>query len=205
MTEKGELTPNSDTSRHDVTRLLLAWGDGDEAALEELYPLVQAELRRLARGRLRHERAQHTLETTGLVHEAFLRLVDQERAQWQSRGHFLAIAARMMRRVLVDYARRRLSLKRGGELVQVPLEDAPILGSSHEVLRVHEALAELSQIDRRKATMIELRFFGGLSIDETAQALGVSPGTVMRDWTLAKAWLKRQLREPGLPKTPDAP
>lgn len=186
----------ADESTQDVTRLLVAWGEGEEAALERLYPLIYDELRRLARGRLRHERAQHTLETTALVHEAFLRLVGQEKGAWDSRGHFFAIAAKMMRRVLVDYARRRRGQKRGGDLVHVALEDAPTVAvhSGEEVLRVHDALEDLAKVDERKATMVELRFFGGLSIEETAHCLGVSAGTVMRDWTLAKAWLKRHLQ-----------
>ncbi len=185
------------TSR-DVTRLLSAWGGGDEAALDRLYPLVYEELHRLAHGRMRHERSDHTLQPTALVHEAFLRLVDQNRGGWESRGHFFAIAARMMRRVLVDYARQRSRNKRGGDAVRLPLDEA--MGITRQpagdVLAIHEALEVLVTVDPRKAKMVELRFFGGLSIDETAECLNVSPGTVMRDWTLAKAWLKRQLQMP---------
>lgn len=190
-------------SQSDVTRLLVAWGDGDEEVLERLYPLVYDELRRLAHGRIRHEREPHTLQTTALVHEAFLRLVGQNGNAWESRGHFFAIAAQMMRRVLVDYARRRRGQKRGGGLVPLSLEEAPepASGTADEVLRIHDALTDLAKVDGRKAKMVELRFFGGLSIAETARCLEVSEGTVMRDWTLAKAWLKRRLE----PRTPPAP
>lgn len=179
-----------------VTSYLEAWGNGDWEASHRLFPLVYEELKRLARSRMRREREGHTLATTGLVHEAYLRLVAQHRGAWESRGHFFAIAAQMMRRVLVDYARQRQSKKRGGDAVHLPLEEvsASAPGPTREVLAVHEALEILQTIDRRKALMIELRFFGGLSIDETAECLAVSPGTVMRDWTLAKAWLQRELR-----------
>ena len=182
----------------DVTRLLVTWGRGDETALEGLLPLVYDELHRLARGRMRHERSEHTLQTTALVHEAFLRLVDQQHGAWESRGHFFAIAAQMMRRVLVDYARRHRGKKRGGSAIRLALDEAPEVASqpAHDVLAVHDALEALATFDPRKARIVELRFFGGLSIDETAECLNVSPGTVMRDWTLAKAWLKRQMQAP---------
>lgn len=180
----------------DVTDLLVAWGHGDPEALEQLLPLVYAQLRRLAHGRLRHERSQHTLQTTALVHEAFVRLVDQRRAGWESRGHFFAIAAQMMRRVLVDYARRRKGQKRGGGIPRVALEGVPVAAeeAAPDVLVLHDALEALANRDPRRAQMVELRFFGGLTIEETAEALRVSPGTVMRDWTLAKAWLQREIR-----------
>jgi RNA polymerase sigma factor (TIGR02999 family) len=182
----------------DVTRLLVAWSGGDEAALDQLYPLVYEELHRLAYGRMRHERQGHTLQPTALVHEAFLRLADQNRGIWENRGHFFAIATRMMRRVLVDYARRRQRGKRGGGAVHLSLEEALEAGRppARDVLAVHDAIEVLATVDRRKARMVELRFFGGLSIEETAECLGVSPGTVMRDWTLSKAWLKRQIQTP---------
>lgn len=180
---------------HDVTRLLAAWGEGDPSALDRLYPRIYDHLRLLARGRMRRERAQHTLDATALVNEAFLRLARQERDDWESRGQFFALAAQTMRRVLVDHARRRHGAKRGGGRAHVALDDAPVVAKHDaDVLRVHDALGDLAKVDPRKATMIELRFFGGFSIDETASCLGVSPGTVMRDWTLAKAWLKRHLR-----------
>ncbi|MEM7351869.1 MAG: sigma-70 family RNA polymerase sigma factor [Acidobacteriota bacterium] len=185
--------------RSGVTRLLAAWGEGNREAFDQLCPLIYEELRRLAHGQMRRERHRHTLQTTALVHEALLRLTGQREVAWESRGHFYAIAARMMRRVLVDYARRRLGKKRGGDLLRLSLEDAPeiISGPSDHVLAVNDALDALAVVDARKAQVVELRFFGGLSIDETARILGVSPGTVMRDWTLAKAWLQREMREPA--------
>jgi RNA polymerase sigma factor (TIGR02999 family) len=183
-------------ARSEVTRILAAWRDGDEGALDRLFPLVYEGLRRLARGRMRRERAEHTLQTTALVHEAFLRLVDQGHASWESSGQFFAITARMMRRVLVDYARRRRGKKRGGGLVHLTLDAATDVAArpAQDVLAVDEALAALAALDPRKAKMVELRFFGGLSIEETAATLNVSPGTVMRDWTLAKAWLRREIQ-----------
>ncbi|MEM8932668.1 MAG: ECF-type sigma factor [Acidobacteriota bacterium] len=182
---------------HDMTRLLAAWGDGDDAAFARLFPRIYDDLRRLAHGRMRHERAQHTLDATALVHEAFVRLARQRQVQWDSRGQFFALAAQMMRRVLVDHARRRHGAKRGGDAAHVALDDASAAAADRDVedvLRIHDALDDLARFDRRKATMVELRFFGGFSIDETARCLSVSPGTVMRDWTLAKAWLKHHLR-----------
>ncbi len=183
-------------SQSEVTQLLVAWGGGDEEALAQLYSLVYEELHRLAHGRMRHERAAHTLQTTALIHEAFFRLIDQKQGGWESRGHFFAIAAQMMRRVLVDYARRRQGKKRGGDVIRLSLAEAPDIAAppEHDVLVVNDALEALATVDSRKAKMVELRFFGGLSIEETATCLGVSPGTVMRDWTLAKAWLKRQIQ-----------
>ncbi|MEO8657867.1 MAG: sigma-70 family RNA polymerase sigma factor [Bryobacteraceae bacterium] len=186
------------TGQHDVTGLLVAWGNGDTQAFESLFPMVYDELRRLARGRLRKERPDHTLSATGLVHEAYLRLVDQRRVQWQNRSQFFALAAEVMRRLLVDYARRRKQAKRGDGVIPVPLENVEIstgLGAdlAADILGLDMALTELAALDARKAKLVELRFFGGLDIEETAAVLGVSPGTVMRDWTLAKAWLKRAL------------
>ncbi|MBL8220949.1 MAG: sigma-70 family RNA polymerase sigma factor [Bryobacterales bacterium] len=181
-----------------VTELLTAASRGDFSAREELVPLVYAELRRLARRRLARERPNHTLQPTALVHEAYMRLIDHPRADWQNRAHFFAVAAEIMRRVLVDYARRRQTVKRGGGALQVALQDAGSLeaaaeGPAASVLAVEAALTELTRIDPRKARLVELRFFGGLSIEETAEVLGVSPGTVMRDWTIAKAFLKKGL------------
>ena len=182
-----------------VTELLMAWGGGDLDALDPLYGIVYDELHRLARRRMRQERKEHTLQATALVHEAYFRLMEQRRGNWESRGHFFALAAQAMRRVLVDHARRHRSQKRGGEAVHLALEAAGEVSRqpAAEVLQVHEALDALAAVDARKAKMVELRFFAGLGIRETAEALGVSPGTVMRDWTLAKAWLNRQIQPRG--------
>ncbi len=179
----------------DVTRLLLAWSNGDREALDQLMPIVYAELRRLASRHLGGERPCHTLQTTALVHEAYLRLVDQSSLQWQNRAHFFAMAARMMRHILVDYARARHNAKRGGRAVKVTLDEAAEVSTerSSEMVALDDALTALSEFDQRKSRIVELRFFGGLSIEETAVALEVSPGTVMREWTLAKAWLQREI------------
>ena len=179
----------------DVTRLLVAWGNGDEAARDELMPLVYDELRRLAHRYMGRERLGHTLQTSGLVNEAYLRIIDQSQVHWQNRAHFFGIAAQMMRRILVDYARTRGYAKRGGGALQVSLDEAMIVSEerSAEVVALDDALKALAEFDERKSQIVELRFFGGLSIDETAEVLKVSPGTVMRDWTLAKAWLRKQM------------
>jgi RNA polymerase sigma factor (TIGR02999 family) len=189
-------------SENEVTRLLVAWSNGDQAALEQLTPLVYSELHRLAHQRLGRERKGHTLQTTALVHEAYLRLIDQKEVRWQNRAHFFAIAAQMMRRILVDYARSRSVAKRGGDARQVSLDEAMEVSGERaaDVIALDEALKSLSELDQRKSRIIELRFFGGLSIEETAEVLGVSPGTVMRDWTFAKAWLQREISKGG----PDA-
>ncbi|HEX8068831.1 MAG TPA: sigma-70 family RNA polymerase sigma factor [Pyrinomonadaceae bacterium] len=180
-------------SPQEVTQLLAAWGDGDRAALDRLLPLVYEELRRLAHRYMRRERPGHSLQTTALVNEAYLRLVDQTRVRWQGRAHFYGIAAQMMRRVLVDHARARGYAKRGGAAQHVPLDEALVVSAARadEVVALDDALKTLAEIDQRKAQLVELRFFGGLSIEEAAAVLQVSPGTVMREWTLAKAWLKR--------------
>ena len=177
---------------NEVTQLLVAWGNGDQAALDQLMPLVYSELHRLAHRHIKKERPGHTLQTSALLNEAFLRLVDQRDVTWQSRAHFFAIAAQMMRRILVDYARSRRYAKRGGDAQQVSLDDNLMISSrlSTDVVQLHEALNELTAVDERKGKVVELKFFGGLSIEETAEVLGVSEGTVMRDWTLAKAWLR---------------
>jgi RNA polymerase sigma factor (TIGR02999 family) len=178
-----------------ITHLLVAWGQGDRAALDQLVPLVNTELRRLARSYLRGERQNHTLQTTALVNEAYLRLVDQKHVRWQNRAHFLAIAAQLMRRILVDYARRRQYQKRGGGALQVTLNEAESLANerSPDLVALDEALLELAKMDARRSQVVELRFFGGLSIEETAEALKVSPTTVERDWIIAKAWLHKEL------------
>ncbi len=184
-------------SQHEVTKLLVAWGKGDQNARDELMPLVYEELHRLAHSYMIRERPAHTLQTSGLVNEAFLRLVDQTDVHWQNRAHFFGIAAQMMRRVLVDYARSRRYAKRGGSAPQVSLDEGLIISQerSEEVVALDEALKSLSDFDLRKSQIVELRFFGGLSIEETAEVLKVSPGTVKRDWMLAKAWLRREITD----------
>lgn len=180
----------------DVTRLLLAWRDGDGAALNQLLPLVYAELHRLAHRQMRNERPGHTLQTTALVHEAYLRLVGSERVHWQNRAQFFAICAQLMRRILVDAARSRDALKRGGEGVHVALDEAPLVSRQPDtdVIALDEALTKLAAVDARKSRVVELRHFGGLSVEEAAEALHVSAETVMRDWKIAKLWLLRELR-----------
>jgi len=183
---------------NDVTQLLIAWSNGNQAARDQLMSVVYEELHRLARRYMRRESPGHTLQTSALVNEAFLRLVDQRNVHWQNRAHFFGIAAQMMRRVLVDYARSRGCAKHGGGARALSLDEGLIVSEerSAEVVAVHEALEELAKLDARKSQIVELRFFGGFSIDETAEVLGVSPGTVMSDWTMAKAWLRREI-SPG--------
>jgi RNA polymerase sigma-70 factor (ECF subfamily) len=179
-----------------VTQLLLQWNDGDEGALERLMPVVYNELRRLASGYLRRERAGHTLQPTALVNEAYLRLVDQRSARWQNRAQFFGVAAQLMRRILVDHARLRQAAKRGGsDQQQLSLSHAERIASHQEIdlLALHEALNDLAQIDPQQSRIVELKFFGGLTIEETAEVLGISHATVERDWTLARAWLRREL------------
>ena len=182
-------------SPKEVTQLLVAWRNGDQDARDELMPLVYQELHRLAHQYMSRERPGHTLQTSALVNEAFLRLADQTDVQWQNRAHFVGIAGQMMRRILVDYARNRGYAKRGGSALQVSLDEELIVSEerSAEVVALDDALQSLARLDERKSRLVELRFFGGLSIEETAEVLGVSPGTVMRDWTLAKAWLRREM------------
>ena len=178
-----------------VTALLQAWGGGDAAALDELIPLVHDELRRMARRCLRGERPGHSLQATALVHEAFMRIVGAQHVGWQNRVHFLAMSARLMRRVLVDAARSRRADKRGGDAIRVTFDEALFgdRGRGDDVVKLDDALAVLAGLDERKSRVVELRFFGGLSIQETATALRVSEKTVMRDWEFAKAWLQREL------------
>lgn len=183
------------TATSEVTHLLLAWSDGDQVALDQLMPLVYTELRRLAHRYLVGERVGHTLQTTDLVNEAYLRLVDQTQMQWQNRAQFFAVSAQLMRRILVDYARTRHAARRGGRALQVTLEAAAEVSAdrSAEMVALDDALTAMAKFDERKSRLVELRFFGGLSIEETAEALKLSPGTVMREWTLAKAWLQQEI------------
>jgi len=182
-------------SSQEVTRLLRAWSRGDETALEALIPLIYRELRQRAHRYMARERPGHTLQTTALINEAYLRLAGSPVA-WESRNHFFAIAARMMRRILVDHARTRRSLKRGGEGRPVSLDEEHLAGGQpdRDLVSLDDALDALAALDPRKVRVVELRFFGGLSVEETAEVLKVSPQTVMRDWRLAKAWLLREMR-----------
>jgi RNA polymerase sigma factor (TIGR02999 family) len=191
-------------SSNEVTQLLVAWGNGDQTALDQLMPLVYSELHRLARRHIKKERPGHTLQTSALLNEAFLRLVDQRDVHWQSRAHFFSIAAQMMRRILVDYARSRRYAKRGGDARQVTFDEELVVSRqlSADVIELHDALNEMAAIDERKSKVVELKFFGGLSIEEIAEVLGVSPGTVMRDWTLAKAWLRLAMESHRINATP---
>jgi RNA polymerase sigma factor (TIGR02999 family) len=179
----------------EVTQLLVDWSNGNRAALDKLMPLVYGELHRLAHQYMRQERPGHTMQTSGLVNEAYLKLVDQREVHWQNRAHFYGIAAQLMRRILVDHARSRQYVKRGGRTSHVPLDEVLIVSEERgaEVIALDDALKGLATFDERKSQIVEMRFFGGLSIEETAEVLGVSPGTVMRDWTLAKAWLRREI------------
>jgi RNA polymerase sigma-70 factor (ECF subfamily) len=190
-------TPSPIGSRARVTELLLAWGSGDRSALDELVPIIHEELHRLARLQMRGERENHTLQTTALVNEAFLRLVDLRRIRWQARTHFLALSARLMRRILVDHARSRSYQKRGGGAANVTLDEALVASPERgvDLVALDDALEDLARVDARKSQVVELRFFGGLSVEETAEALKVSPETVTRDWRLAKVWLLREISD----------
>jgi RNA polymerase sigma-70 factor, ECF subfamily len=185
------MTPSLD----EVTQLLIDWSNGNEAALERLTPLVYEELHRLARRYMRRERPGHTLQTSALVNEAYIRLIDQQNVHWQSRAQFFSIASRLMRRILVDYARSHNRAKRGGGALQVSLDEAAIVSQERaaELIALDDALSSLAAIDQRKTQVVELRFFGGMSVEETAEVLKVSAVTVMRDWSTAKAWLKRAI------------
>jgi len=188
----------------EITTLLHAWGSGDESALQQLTPLVYDELRRIARQYTRKERAGNSLQTTAVAHEAWLRLANTTDANWQNRAHFFAVSSKIMRRILVDLARARLAAKRGGHedraehSTPINLDAIPTIEPAASLNALDDALTDLARFDLRKAQVIELRFFGGLSVEETAEALGVSPQTVMRDWKLARVWLARELsRQPG--------
>jgi RNA polymerase sigma-70 factor, ECF subfamily len=186
---------NESASLHEVTRLLRAWSTGDEQALPELMPLVYDELHRLAQRYMAVERSGHPLQTTALVHEVYIRLVDVKNVDWQNRAHFYALSARLMRRILVDFARTRNYQKRGAQFAHIQLEEAATVSAAvgSELVAVDEALKQLALVDARKSDVVEMRFFGGLTVEEIAAALRVSPETVARDWKLAKAWLMREL------------
>ena len=179
----------------EVTGLLLKWGQGNDSALERLIPLVYDELHRIARRHIGHEAIGHSLQPTALVNEAYLRLVAAHNVAWQDRTHFLAVSARIMRRILVDHARSRRYQKRGGDAVRVTFDEALVVSdeSTQDLVALDDALVALGTFDERKSRVIELRFFGGLSVEETASVLDVSPDTVLRDWRLAKAWLRREM------------
>jgi RNA polymerase sigma-70 factor, ECF subfamily len=183
-----------ETDVGDISNLLRAWSGGDQNALEMLTPVVYGELRRLARRYMRRERPGHSLQTTALLNEAYLRLVDYKRMQWQNRAHFFAVSAQLMRRILVEHARRH-NLKRGVGLQQVSLDEAAVMGGGRttDLVALDDAMRALEQLDPRKVQVVEMRFFGGLSVEETAEVLKVSAVTVMRDWSTAKAWLYREL------------
>jgi len=180
---------------HEVTKLLRDWSNGDQTALERLMPLVYDELHRLAHQHMRREKPGHVLQSSALINEAYLRLVDEPQIHWQNRAHFFGIAARLMRRILVDEARKRNSAKRGGAAIQVSLNEATSVAQEQaaNVVALDDALKNLEAIDSRQSEIVELRFFGGLSIEETADVLKVSTGTVMRDWTFARAWLRNEM------------
>lgn len=183
-------------SSENVTQLLVKWGDGDQAALETLMPLVYSELRRLASNYLRRERQNHTLQPTALVNEAYLKLIDQRKPRWQNRAQFYGVAAQMMRRILVDHARQNKAAKRGGsEQQRLSITSAGQLGEKPDtdLLALHEALKELKTFDQQQERIVELKFFGGLSIEETAEVMGIGHATVERDWKMARAWLRRKL------------
>jgi RNA polymerase sigma-70 factor, ECF subfamily len=191
----------------DITELLAAWGGGDMAAFERLVPLVYAELKRIARRHMFRESEGHILQTTALVHEAYMKLVSKPGAKWQDRAHFFAVSSQQMRRILVDAARSRLRKKRGGDAPVISLDDAPMLSSSRaaEFVALDEALNELASLDERRSRVVEMRYFGGMSVEETAAVLNLSPATVLRDWNAAKAWLYTQLNRTGLQKAPELP
>jgi RNA polymerase sigma-70 factor (ECF subfamily) len=189
------------SSPRSITQLLIEWRDGDETALDRLIPLVYDEMRRLARYYMRRERREHTLQTTALINEAYIRLVDHKGMRWQNRAHFYAVAAQAMRRILVDHARSRNYAKRGGGVRMVELDEAAavVQEQAAEMVALDEALNDLAAFDPRQSKTVEMRYFGGMSVEETAEALGVSPVTVMRDWRAAKAWLLRAIS----PEEPD--
>lgn len=191
------MEPPSDESSNQITQQLVAWSNGDAAALEQLIPAAYQELRRMADRYLRSEGAGHSLQPTALVHEAYLRLIDQTQVQWQNRAHFFGVAATLMRRILLDHAKAKHREKRGGAAQKLSLDE--VANYTHEraaeLIALDDALQSLAQLDERKSRVVELRYFGGLTVEETAQVLSVSPQTVLRDWNLAKAWLYQQLSQ----------
>jgi RNA polymerase sigma-70 factor, ECF subfamily len=195
MLESRCFNPSMEPDQAQITRLLLAWRNGEAQALDELIPLVHHELKRIARNFMRRQRVGHTLQTTALVNEAFVRLVDSDKVNWQDRGHFFAISARLMRRVLVDAARRKNSEKRGGDRVRVTLaDDVKAVEDALDVVAIDEALTRLALLNARQSTIVELRYFAGLTEEEIAETLDISTRTVRRDWNLARAWLYRELK-----------
>jgi RNA polymerase sigma factor (TIGR02999 family) len=191
------MTPSSES----ITQLLIEWRDGDQTALDRLIPLVYQELRRLAHHYMKQERREHTLQTTALVNEAYLKLVDHNGMHWQNRAHFLAVAAQAMRRILVDHARTRDALKRGGGLAMMDLDEAASVADTQaaELLALNDALDQLAQLDPRKSRIVELRYFGGMTVDETAEVVGLSPTSVNREWKSAKTWLLKTMSQQDKP------
>jgi RNA polymerase sigma factor (TIGR02999 family) len=187
----------SEFSSQEVTHLLIAWREGEKDALDRLIPLVYEELRRLAHNYMRGERKCHTLQTTALVNEAYLKLIDCSRVNWQNRAHFMAISAQLMRRILVDYARSHRSHKRGGSAERISLDEFKLVSkeTDPDLVEIDEALKSLKLVDARKCQVVELRFFGGMTAEETAEVLGISPDTVLRDWKLSRAWLAREMKQ----------
>jgi RNA polymerase sigma-70 factor, ECF subfamily len=193
------MVDNAPDNAH-ITQLLIAWSDGRREALDDLMPIVYADLRRVAAGYMRREAAGHALQPTALVHEAYVRLVDQKQVKWRNRAHFFGVAAVLMRRILVDHARRRRAEKRGGDWERVTLAGDEVAADTHkeiDVLALDEALERLAQFDPQQERIVELRYFGGLTIDETAEVVGISAATVVREWTIAKAWLRADLSRSG--------
>ena len=186
----------SNLSQQELTQLLIDWSNGDQAAIDKLMPLVYEELRRLARHYMRRERPGHTLQTSALINEAYMRLVDQQNISWKNRAHFFGISARLMRQILVDHARAHNNAKRGGDQQKVPLDDIASLSKNraYEIVALDDALQSLSTIDPQQTKIVELRFFGGLTIEETAEVLGISHATVEREWSMARAWLRKEMK-----------
>jgi len=184
------------TTPEPITQLLIDWNNGSPEALEQLMPMVEAELRRIAANYMRRERPGHTLQTSALVNEAYLKLVDQREVRWQNRSHFFALASQLMRRILLDHARTQGRVKRGGQVVHVNLEDVAVMSpqQSEELIALDEALTRLAEFDPQKGRLVEMRFFGGLTVEEVAEVLEIAPVTVMLHWRLAKAWLQKEMR-----------